>query len=214
MKHYDKKSFQHLEKLFRGNLINSCTGYKSANLIATKSKDGIENVAIINSVNHVGSNPPILSVLFRPTTVPRNTYKNIKETGLFTVNHITKDTISQAHHTAAKYDDDISEFDKTSFQPIYLNEFEAPYVKDSPIQIGCKYLNEYYIKENDTILVLAAIEHMYIKDGIESIDGWLDLQKAETVAVTGLDGYSLPTLLDRFAYARPNQKVESLLGKE
>jgi hypothetical protein len=33
-----------LEKVERLNLINSCTGYKSANLIATKSVDGAVNV--------------------------------------------------------------------------------------------------------------------------------------------------------------------------
>ena len=31
--------------------------------------------------------------------------------------------------------------------------FLAPFVKDSPIQMACKYLNEYHIKENDTILI-------------------------------------------------------------
>jgi hypothetical protein len=41
-----------LEKVER--LINSCTGYKSANLIATKSVDGAVNVAIFSSITHLG----------------------------------------------------------------------------------------------------------------------------------------------------------------
>jgi hypothetical protein len=43
-----------LEKVERLNLINSCTGYKSANLIATKSVDGAVNVAIFSSITHLG----------------------------------------------------------------------------------------------------------------------------------------------------------------
>jgi hypothetical protein len=43
-----------LEKVERLNLINSCTGYKSANLIATKSLDGAVNVAIFSSSTHFG----------------------------------------------------------------------------------------------------------------------------------------------------------------
>jgi flavin reductase (DIM6/NTAB) family NADH-FMN oxidoreductase RutF len=31
--------------------------------------------------------------------------QNIKETGYFTVNHITEDMIADAHHTSANYDD-------------------------------------------------------------------------------------------------------------
>ena len=210
MKHYNQEDLQNLEKLFRGNLINSCTGYKSANLIGTRSKNGVENVAIFNSVNHLGSNPPILSILFRPTTVLRNTYDNIKNTGYFTVNHITKDIIAQAHHTSAKYDETISEFNKTKLEPTYINNFTAPYIKNAPVQIGCSYLNEYHIKENDTILVLGKIEYLYLKEEIEEADGWINLEKAETVAINGLDAYSFPKLLDRFSYARPDQEIRSI----
>ena len=86
-----------LEKVERLNLINSCTGYKSANLIATKSLDGAVNVAIFSSITHLGSNPALIGFIVRPTTVPRNTYKNIKATGYFTVNHITEEMIGVYH---------------------------------------------------------------------------------------------------------------------
>ena len=36
-------------------------------------------------------------------------------------------------------------------------------------------------------------------------DGYLQLDKAETVAINGLDGYALPTLLNRFKYAKPKK---------
>ena len=99
------------------NLINSCTGYKSGNLIGSKSKSGIENLAVFSSITHLGSNPAVLGYVLRPTTIPRNTYKNIKETKVFTVNHITENIIEDAHHTSAKYHEGISEFDKTNNTP-------------------------------------------------------------------------------------------------
>ena len=49
MSYYTRKHIEDLDKQFRINLINSLSGYKSANLIATKSKDEITNVAIYNS---------------------------------------------------------------------------------------------------------------------------------------------------------------------
>ena len=104
MPYFNTSNFKDLEKLFRANLINSCTGYKSANLIATASQDGIENVAVFSSVTHLGSNPPLLGFILRPTTIDRNTYDNIKKTQVFTVNHIHKGIIKDAHHTSAKYD--------------------------------------------------------------------------------------------------------------
>lgn len=214
MKHYTNSDIKNLDKLFRLNLINSCTGYKSANLLATKSKNGKTNVAVFNSVHHIGSNPAMLGFILRPTTVPRNTFENIKETGFFTVNHIHKNMIEQAHQTAAKYENDISEFNQTGLEEEYLEDFFAPYVKQSSVKMGCRYLNEYHILENDTILVVAAIEHLYFEEGIQAPDGWLRLDDAETVTINGLDGYALPVLLDRFHYARPGKEIKSFFKKE
>ena len=41
------------------------------------------------------------------------------------------------------------------FLPSPVNESYAPFVKDVPIQMGCRYQNEYHIKENDTKLIVA-----------------------------------------------------------
>ncbi len=205
MKHYTRADIDGMNKIFRLNLINSCTGFKSANLLATRSKDGISNVAVFSSVTHLGSNPPLLGFVLRPTTVPRNTFDNIKKTEVFTVNHIHRDMISDAHHTSAKYDGDISEFDKTGLSEEFKNDFFAPFVKGSRVQIGCRYQNEYFLKENGCILVIAQIEHLFVQNDIQLNDGFLSLEKAETVTVNGLDGYALPTLLDRFEYARPRE---------
>ena len=202
MKHISRDDISQMEKIERLNLINSCTGYKSASLIGTKSLDGKSNVAIFSSVTHLGSNPAIIGFIMRPTTVPRDTYKNIKETGFFTINHITVDMIADAHHTSANYDMGISEFDKTNLEEEYKNNIETPFVKGSPVQLYCKYMNEYYIKENDTIHVIASIENLFFEEELEHTDGWLQLDKGQVVVINGLDGYCLPTLIDRYQYAR------------
>ena len=209
MKHITRDDISQMEKLERLNIINSCTGYKSANLIATLSENGSANVAVFSSITHLGSNPGILGFIVRPTTVPRDTYSNIKAKGFFTVNHITSNMIADAHHTSANYEVGVSEFDKTNLEEEYKNNLEIPFVKGSPIQLYCKYMNEYYIKENDTIHVIASIEHVYYNENMEHKDGWLQLDKGNVVAINGLDGYCLPKLMDRFEYARPNIETKS-----
>ena len=209
MKHITRDIISQMEKIERLNIINSCTGYKSANLIATLSKNGSSNVAVFSSITHLGSNPGLLGFIVRPTTVPRDTYSNIKSKGFFTVNHITLDMIADAHHTSANYDVGISEFDKTNLTEEYKENLEIPFVKGSPIQLYCKYMNEYYIKENDTIHIIASIEHIFYNENMEHKDGWLQLDKGNVVAINGLDGYCLPKLADRFEYARPNVATKS-----
>ena len=209
MKHISREAISKMEKIERLNLINSCTGYKSANLIATKSKDGKSNVAIFSSVTHLGSHPALIGFIMRPTTVPRDTYKNIRETGFFTVNHITVEMIADAHHTSANYDMGISEFDKTNLEEEYKNDIEIPFVKGSPVQLYCKYINEYYIKENDTIHIIASIENLFFDENLQHEDGWLQIDKGNVIAINGLDGYCLPKLVDRFQYARKDTPSKS-----
>ncbi len=213
MIHISRDTISQMEKIERLNLINSCTGYKSANLLGTRSLDGKNNVAIFSSVTHLGSNPAMIGFIMRPTTVPRDTYKNIKETGYFTINHITADMISNAHHTSANYELGTSEFDKTNLEEEYKTNIEIPFVKGSPVQLYCKYLNEYHIKENDTIHVIASIEQLYFEEELEHKDGWLQLDKGNVVAINGLDGYCLPKLIDRYQYARKEIPTTSFFKK-
>ena len=206
MIHYSRTDIDQMNKIFRLNLINSCTGFKSAYLLGTKSLNGVSNVAVFSSITHLGSNPPLIGFILRPTTVPRDTYRNIKDTGVFTVNHIYSDIIEDAHHTSAKYPDEVSEFTKTDLEEEFLGDFPAPFVKGAKIRLGCRFLNAYEIKENDTLLLVSAIEHVFIADqDIQQQDGWLKLENANTVAINGLDGYATTSLLDRYAYARPKK---------
>ena len=76
-------------------------------------------------------------------------------------------------------------------------------MKGAKIQIGCSYVNEYLIKENDTVLVVGKIEHLYVEDHLLGEDGWVQLDKGDIVTINGLDGYAIPNLIKRFEYARP-----------
>ena len=202
MKHYSKKDINEMNRIYRLNLINSCTGYKSANLIGTISANKIYNVAVFSSITHLGSDPALLTFIVRPTTVPRDTYKNIIDTKQFTVNHINVDDIEDAHHTSARYPEMISEFDMTKLEKEFKDGYSAPFVKSSKIKLGCKFLNQYEIKENNTLLMVAEINDIFFEENIIQKDGWLNLDTAKTVTVNGLDGYALPKLVDRFKYAK------------
>ncbi|AZJ33424.1 NADH-FMN oxidoreductase RutF, flavin reductase (DIM6/NTAB) family [Tenacibaculum mesophilum] len=201
--HITRQQIDEFPHLYKINLMNSISGYKPANLIATKSTDNITNVAVFSSVVHYGSSPAILGFVLRPTTVVRNTYNNIKETGYYTINAINKVMIEEAHHTSAKYPSEISEFDKTTLSEEFKNGFYAPFVAESPLQIGMKFLEEHYIKVNGTILVLGEVTDLYFKDSMLSEDGFLNLSKEKVAAINGLDTYMVAENYKRLSYQRP-----------
>ena len=206
---FDNDDINQMHHLYRINLINSCSGYKSANLIGTNSKDCISNVAVFSSVTHLGSDPALLGFFLRPTTVIRNTYDNIKETGFFTLNHIHQNILEDAHHTSAKYDASISEFDVTSLDEEYKDNFSAPFVKNCPLQLALEYVEEYPIKANDTILLIGKIKKLYVKYDLLEKDGFINLSKGKVAAINGLDAYAVPNSNTRLEYQRPKMNLSN-----
>ncbi len=205
MPFFTHKDIQDLDQLYKINLINSCSGFKSANLLGSISNKGTTNVAIFSSVTHLGSNPPTLGFILRPTTVPRNTYKNIKDTGFFTINHIYNDIIEDAHHTSAKYSEEVSEFDVTSLEEEYKGQFEAPFVKNAPVQMSMKFIEEIYVPSNDVMLIVAQIQELYIQENLLEKDGLINLSKGKIVAINGLDTYTIPAFYKQLSYQRPKK---------
>jgi flavin reductase (DIM6/NTAB) family NADH-FMN oxidoreductase RutF len=203
MKFFNNKDILNLDKIYKINLINSCSGFKSANLLGSISKEGIPNVAVFSSVTHLGSNPPTLGFILRPTTVPRDTYKNIKDTGVFTINHIHEDIIDDAHHTSAKYPTAISEFEVTSLEEEYKGNFKAPFVKNCPVQMSMKFIEEIFVPSNNVLLIVAQIQELYIHDELLQEDGLINLSKGNIATINGLDTYAIPKFKKQLNYQRP-----------
>ncbi|MGY8908788.1 MAG: flavin reductase family protein [Flavobacteriales bacterium] len=205
MQFFNQQDIHNLDKIYRINLINSCSGFKSANLLGTISTKGITNVAVFSSVTHLGSNPPTLGFILRPTTVPRNTHKNLKDLGYFTINHIWEEIIEDAHHTSAKYPDDVSEFDMTNFEGEFKGNFKAPFVKNAPVQMSMKFIEEIYVPSNDVMLVVAQIQELYVKDELLQNDGLINLSLGNVVTINGLDTYAIPKFKKQLTYQRPKE---------
>ena len=210
MANFNREDIAIMQKRFRTNLINSLSGFKSINLIGTLSKTGNPNLAIFSSVIHIGANPPLMGFIVRPASVPRNTYANILDTGHFTLNHITEDFFKKAHQTSAKYEADISEFDQVGLHEVYKKGFPAPFVQESPIQIGLKYREHIEIQANQTLLIIGEVQELFFDKEILKDDGYLDIEKAGSITCSGLDSYHTTQQLARLSYARPHNAITEL----
>lgn len=178
-----------LDKYYRINLINQLSGVKGANLIGSISADGVSNVAIFNSVIHIGANPASVGFLLRPLTVARHTYSNIMETGFYTINQVSGSFVDKAHQTSGKYVDGISEFEEVGLEEEYLGDFKAPYVGESKIRMGVSFVEKHEIAFNGTVLMVGKIEELIIEDALIESTGHLDLDAADATGVSGLDTY-------------------------
>lgn len=199
----DRAAIDEIDQRNRANLINSLAGYKSANLLGTVNEKGQSNLALMTSVFHIGANPPLVGVLFRPHSVPRHSLENIIEQGEYTLNMVTRDIYQQAHQSSARYSREQSEFGAVGLVEEYSDTFKAPYVAQSPVKTGLKLVEAQTLAVNDTVLVIGEIVELHIEAALIGDDGQLDLQAANTVAISGLDEYHLASSLGRLGYAKP-----------
>lgn len=192
----------------RATLINNLCGLRSANLIATRGA-ATTNLAIFNSVIHLGSDPALIGIVFRPLTVERHTYDNIKEFKSFTVNAVSESIVAKAHQTSAKYPETVSEFEAVGLTPLYREETHLPFVAESPIQLLCSYSQE-HVLENGCVLLTARIESVYMQQSALDTDMFIDHGRAHTMAIGGLDAYYRVTLEGRYAYAKVDEPPKLL----
>ncbi|MEQ8517172.1 MAG: flavin reductase, partial [Chromatocurvus sp.] len=142
-----------LDKRYRAALINAVTGFKPANLVGTADAGGHGNLAIMSSVVHLGSRPPLLGLVIRPDPVDRHTLDNILETGCYTINHVGSNFIEAAHQTAARYPREVSEFEATGLTPHWRDGFAAPFVGEAAVRMGLRLREHQLLQINGTHLV-------------------------------------------------------------
>lgn len=210
MKKIKKAAFADLEKHFRTHFINSLSGFKSVNLVGTKSEETGLNLSIVSSVIHLGANPALMGFIMRPARVPRHMYENIIKTGSYTFNHVLPGFFKEAHQTSARYPESVSEFDAVGLTPEYSDDFYAPYVQESSIKIGMKFLEEVPIQLNETLLIIGEIMEVIYPEDCQLADGFLDLEKAGTVTCSGLDSYHTTTKLARLSYAKTDKVIKEI----
>jgi len=195
-----------MDRIKRLKLINSVSGIKPANLIGTIDGNGRTNLAIFSSVLHLGSEPALLGFIIRPTgDVPRHTYDNIMQNGEYTINHIHRSFTERAHYTSAKFEKEVSEFEVCNLTEEFVKEIKAPFVKESLLKMGMKFIEAIPIPHNGTALVIGEIQHLLVADEAYTQDNDIDLAQIGGVGISGLNTYYELRMKNRFPFVRLNE---------
>ena len=202
IQHFATQDLDTMPQRYRAHFINSLSGYKSANLIGTIDQHGVTNLSIVSSVVHLGADPALIAFVNRPHSVTRNTLDNIYTSKQYTINHVPSALFEDAHHTSARYAEEVSEFNHTRFTEQYTS-LQAPYVAQSSIKLGIEFKQKIDIELNGTVFVIGEIIEIIIDDDFINDDGKVDLIKADSVSVSGLDEYHQSLSLGRLPYAKP-----------
>ena len=198
-----ENTWANLPERWRAQLINSASGFKPLVLLATRNSLEIDNLAVFSQLIHLGANPPLLGVLFRPDSVPRHTLENLQTQGIATVNAVRYEDRHAAHQTSARYSAEVSEFDAVGLKREFRPEWPLPFVHGCPVQWAVRLQTLMPIAANGTQLAVLEVVHLFVAEvGIQG-DGYVDLAALDVATVNGLDAYHRAGSLDRLPYAKP-----------
>jgi flavin reductase (DIM6/NTAB) family NADH-FMN oxidoreductase RutF len=209
-KHFSINDVNNMETRYRAAFINSLSGFKSASLIGSIDAAGNTNLAIFSSIVHLGANPALIGFVNRPDSTSRHTLENILETKCFTINHINEHIYKQAHQTSARYPKETSEFNATQLTPEFSSIILAPYVKECTIKYGLEFVERHDLKINNTILIIGKVIEVFIPENSLLNHGAIDIERAESIAISGLDAYHRTHQLARLSYAKTDKMPDEM----
>jgi flavin reductase (DIM6/NTAB) family NADH-FMN oxidoreductase RutF len=211
MQYFSHSDLLAAEKQFRTNLVNCLSGVRTAQLLGSQNAAKQTNLAIFNSAMHIGANPPLLGLIFRPLEAKQHSLQNILSSGYYTLNSVPTDRLASAHQCSARFEADVSEFDANGFTPWYSESHPAPFVAESALRIGLKLAQKINIESNGTMLIIGEVQEVWVAEGALERDGNLRFDLLDAAGVGGLDTYYRFEAAARFPYAKPGITPVSLI---
>ena len=191
-----------LNRRYRRDLINRISGSRTVWLLTTRSLDGTANIGLFSQVVHVGANPPMMGILFRPKTDRHQSLENIEETQFFGLHAVTADRWQNAHATSFAFGASQSEFDECGWKEEKMPGSDLPIIQDSLARIMLQPKEIVQIRSNQCRMVVGQIRSIQIRedqldsDQLPRPEGWLN--------VCGLDLYMNNQVIDTADQYRNN----------
>ncbi|QQM29157.1 flavin reductase family protein [Martelella lutilitoris] len=159
--------------------------------IGSRSGRGEDNLAPYSFFNAVSSVPPV--VMFSSDTV-KDSLRNVDETGVFTVNLVSRDLAEKMNATSASLERGASEFEAAGLTPVTGRLVDAPYVGEAYAVLECRMTA---IMAPPTLegavtqsrMVFGQVVAVHIRDEALTPEGRLDMAKVRPLARLGYRDY-------------------------
>jgi flavin reductase (DIM6/NTAB) family NADH-FMN oxidoreductase RutF len=187
---------------FKGCLIPRPIGW-----ISTRSVDGVNNLAPYSFFNGISSDPPM--VAYGSNGVhshggPKDTLRNIEQTGVFVVNVATWALRDPMNASSQAHPPEVDEFVAAGLTAAPCQGINAPRVAESPINLECRLHSLTDLPSTEpggrNSLVLGLVTGIHIDPSVLT-DGQVDPTKVQPIARLGYRDYAV--IREVFSMTRP-----------
>lgn len=182
------------------NPFKACVIPRPIAWISSIDKNGKVNVAPYSYFNAISDIPPMImfSSSYKPDGSLKDSIRNIEESGEFVVNVVTYAMIEKMQLSSNPLPYGHSEAEEFDIEMAVSNMVSAPHIKDSPINLECKYVKTVsldFINEGDklvkasSMLVIGHVVGVHIADHLLK-EGKVDSHALDAVARLGYSEYA------------------------
>lgn len=169
---------------------------------STIGEDGSLNLAPFSFFNAVGGNPPtvLISVGQRKGN-PKDTLRNVRETGEFVINIVNEELAAAMNETSGEWAYEVNEFDRAGVTPAPSIDVKPPRVAEAPIALECKVTQIVPVSETTYTLILGRVQRFHIRSDLLRPNGAVDAARLKPVGRLSGDEYA--TIGHVFEMKRP-----------
>ncbi|MBX3132635.1 MAG: flavin reductase family protein [Gemmatimonadaceae bacterium] len=175
--------------------------------VSTVSAGGVGNLAPFSFFAMGGQNPQ--GVAFCPTAdrngEPKDTLRNVRETGEFTINVVSRAMAERVNQASAPYPFEVDEFDVTGYTRVASTLVKPPYVAEAPAALECRVFQ--LVPQGSGPMhgtwVIGEVLVAHIRDEMLGADGLPDTAKIQPAARLGRNEWASVTADVMFTQDRP-----------
>lgn len=153
-------------------------------LISTAGRDGRRNLAPFSFFNALSSDPPYVAISISthiPDGRPKDTLRNILETGEFVANLVSEDIVKAQDVCAHEYPPGTDEFEVSGLTPAPSLRVGAPAVLESRVNFECRLFQATPLPKSSYTLVVGEVVHMRVAEEVMEEGGRVNLKKLAPV---------------------------------
>lgn len=188
----------------RYELLTSLVVPRPVAWVSTRSAAGQPNLAPFSYFAAVSATPFLVSVSIGSRRgEPKDSLRNIRETGAFCVNLATEAQLREMNETSGEYGPEVDEFVRAGLPVAWAESVEAPYVATCPAVMECRLFKEVELEGSPNTLLIGEVLRVRLADEVPLVPGTLFADTAALRPVARLWGDHYSLFRETASLARP-----------
>jgi len=165
--------------------------------VTTLGPEGRPNAAPYSFFNCLSADPPIvaLGIEFRPDGSPKDTGRNIRASGCFTVNIVSDALVKAMNVCAVPFPPEVDELEQAGLALLPGAAVASPRIAAAPAALECR-LHSFLEIGASREIVLGEVVHAHLR--ADAVDARLHVDPAVLDAVGRMGGHGYARTRDRF----------------